>query len=106
MKVKQKKLADGKIELSATATAEEVNKAYDYVESSFAAKLGLRPDGEKSAEQAIKEHLKLKDVASVMQPQVMEALVPFALDAKDIVPISVPTPTSADTLKRGKPYSF
>lgn len=106
MKVKQKKLADGKIELIATATAEEVNKAYDYVESSFAAKLGLRPDGEKSAEQAIKEHLKLKDVASVMQPQVMEALVPFALDAKDIVPISVPTPTSADTLKRGKPYSF
>lgn len=106
MKVKEKKLDDGRIQLNVTATADDVDRAYDQAEASFASSLGLRPDPNKSARQAIAEKLQIRDVDSVVSGQAIEVLVPFALDKCSVTPQFEPERQSTDTLRRGKPYSF
>ena len=106
MKVKEKKLDDGRVQLNVTATADDVDRAFDQAEASFARSLGLRPDPNKSARQAIAEKLSIRDVDSVVSGQAIEVLVPFALDKCSVVPQFEPSRESTDTLKRGKPYSF
>ena len=106
MKVKEKKLEDGFVQLNATATAAEVDRAFDTAEAGFARRLGLRPDPNKTAAQAIAEKLSISDVDSVIRPQALDTLVPFALDARNIIPESLPQPESSEQLTRGKPYSF
>lgn len=106
MKVKEKKLDDGNIKLSATASADEVDRVFNQVEVDFARSLGLHPDPRKTARDAIAEKLKVRDVDAVISAQVVEALVPFALNKCKFTPQYQPQRESADTLRRGKPYAF
>lgn len=106
MKVKEKKLDDGRVQLNVTATADDVDRAFDQAEASFARSLGLMPDPSKSARTAIAEKLQIRDVDSVVNGQAIEVLVPFALDKSSVIPQFEPERESSDTLRRGKAYTF
>ena len=106
MKVKEKKLEDGKVQVSATATADDVDRAFDQAEASFAQSLGLRPDPKKSARSAIAEKLQIRDVDSVLRGQAMENLIPFALDKCSFLPQFQPERETNEELRRGHAFSF
>ena len=106
MKVKQKKLDGGRVRLSVSATAEDVDKAFTVAAQAFAQSLGIQPNPNMSAEQAIAEKLKIRDVDSVITSQVADALVPFALEKANIIPQFMPEHESTERLRRSHPYSF
>lgn len=106
MKVTEKKLDDGRIQLKATATAEEVGSAFDSAQLAFAQQMNLRPQGDLSIAAVAEKDLGIKDLDSVVQPQVMEQLVPFAIDKKHIIPAFPPQATGESALKRGAEYKF
>lgn len=106
MKVKEKKLADGRIQLIATATAEDVNKAFSIAERSFARSLGIQADGQTSAREAIQKQLRIRDADKVVVSQVLETLVPFALDRTNITPQVMPKGETSENIMRDRPLSF
>lgn len=106
MKVTQKKAEEGKVLLQATATAAEVDAALDAAQVAFAQAMGVRPEPNKSVAQLAQEQLGVKDLDSIVESAAMEALVPLALDVKDIVPLYAPTPEPDGKLTRGKEFKF
>lgn len=106
MKVTEKKLDDGRIQLEAVATPEEVEQALNAAAYGFAQQMNLRPEQGKSIDQIIEGQLGIKDVASVVEPQAVEMLVPFAIDKKNLIPAFPPKATPKSPLKRGQSFSF
>lgn len=106
MKVKEKTLEDGTIRLSVTATAAEVDDAFDRAEAAIASRFGLKPDPTRSAADALAEHLKVSDVDSILANQALTMLVPFALDARGITPLSQPQVQATADFGRGRAYAF
>ncbi|MEG0776954.1 MAG: trigger factor [Raoultibacter sp.] len=106
MKVTQKKVESDKIVLEAVATPQEVNQAFDYAAIGFAQQMGLSPEEGKSISQVVEEKLGVKDLDAIVQSQVAEFLVPFAIDKKGIVPAFPPTPVAKTALRRGSEFTF
>ena len=106
MKVTEKKLDDGRIQLEAVATPEEVEQALNAAEYGFAQQMNLRPMQGKSIEQIVEDQLGIKDLASIVEPQATEMLVPFAIDKKNIIPSYPPKATAKSPLKRGQSFTF
>ncbi|WP_165252579.1 trigger factor [Adlercreutzia sp. ZJ304] len=106
MKVSKKNTADGKILLQATATAAEVINALDAAQIAFAQSMGIRPEQGKSVPQLVEEQMGVKDLDSIVQAGAQEALVPLALDAKNLVPLYPPTPSPKSAFKRGQEFRF
>lgn len=106
MKVTQKKLGDGKLQLEAVATPAEVDRALRAAQVGFAQQMGLRPQKDKTIEQIAEESMGIKDLDSVVESSAVEYLAPFALDKKNIIPAFPPTPMPSSSLKRGKEFSF
>lgn len=106
MKVKEKHLDDDFVQLNVTATADEVNRAFDRVEQAFARNLNIAPDPNKTAGQAIAEKLGINNVDSVIEPQVLDDLAPFAIDARNLFPASKPETSAQGQLKRDNAISF
>ncbi|WP_139652471.1 trigger factor [Raoultibacter phocaeensis] len=106
MKVTDKKLDDGRIQLEAVATPEEVDQALNAAEYGFAQQMNLRPVQGKSIEQIAEDQLGIKDLASIVEPQATEMLVPFAIDKKNIIPSYPPKATAKSPLKRGQSFTF
>lgn len=106
MKVTEKKLDDGRIQLEAVATPEEVEQALNAAAYGFAQQMNLKPEQGKSIDQIIEGQLGIKDVASVVEPQAVEMLVPFAIDKKNLIPAFPPKATPKSPLKRGQSFSF
>lgn len=106
MKVTEKKLDDGRIQLEAVATPEEVEQALNAAEYGFAQQMNLRPVQGKSIEQIVEDQLGIKDLASIVEPQATEMLVPFAIDKKNIIPSYPPKATAKSPLKRGQSFTF
>ena len=106
MKVTKKKLEDGKVQLEAVATAEEVNRALHQASIAFAQQMGLRPEKDKTIAQIAEEKMGVKDLDSIVESQALEALVPFAIDKKNIIPAYPPKPQPKSAMKRGHEFSF
>lgn len=106
MKVSRKNNPDGKILLQATATAAEVSAALDAAQVAFAQGMGVRPEQGKSVSQLVEEQIGVKNLDSVVQAGAQEALVPLALDEKNIIPLYPPKPDANTPLKRGQEFRF
>lgn len=107
MKVTEKKLDDNLLQLDVVATPEDVEKAYQMAYLAFAQQMNLRRDGDKSIPQVAEEQLGLKDIDSVVGPQINDFLIPFALDKKNVIPAYPPKNAAASTqLRKGSSYSF
>lgn len=106
MKVNQKKLDDGRIRLEVTATDKEVDAAYGEAQFAFAQQMNLPLEQGKTIAQAAKEKLGIENLDAVVVPQVVEHLIPFALDKKNLVPAFLPQVNPDREPKRGESYSF
>ena len=106
MKVTKKNLADGKIELEAVASPDEVARALYQASIVFAQQIGLRPEKDKTIAQIAEEKMGVKDLDSIVRSQAIEDLVPFAIDKKNIVPAYPPKPKVPFPLKRGEEFKF
>ncbi|MEQ3363380.1 trigger factor [Raoultibacter massiliensis] len=106
MKVTEKKLDDGRIQLEAVATPEEVDQALNAAAYGFAQQMNLHPVQGKTIEQIVEDQLGIKDLASIVEPQTTEMLVPFAIDKKNIIPSYPPKATAKSPLKRGQSFTF
>ncbi len=106
MKVTQKKLGDGKVQLDAVATVDEVNRALQEAQIGFAQQMGLRPERDKTVSQLAEEKMGIKNLDSVVEPQAIEALVPFAIDKKNLIPAYPPKPQAKTPLRRGQEFAF
>lgn len=106
MKVTQKKLGDGKVQLDAVATVDEVNRALQQAQVGFAQQMGLRPEKDKTVAQVAEEKMGIKDLDSIVESQAVEALIPFAIDKKNIIPSYPPKATAKSPLKRGQSFTF
>ena len=102
MKVTQKKLGDGKVQLDAVATVDEVNRALQQAQVGFAQQMGLRPEKDKTVAQVAEEKMGIKDLDSIVESQAVEALIPFAIDKKNIIPAYPPKPQAKVPMKRGR----
>ena len=106
MKVTQKKLGDGKVQLDAVATVDEVNRALQQAQVGFAQQMGLRPEKDKTVAQVAEEKMGIKNLDSVVESQAIEALIPFAIDKKNIIPAYPPKPQARTAMRRGQEFSF
>ncbi len=106
MKVTQKKIEDGKVRLEASVTAEEVNNALQAAHSGFADTMGLAPQKDKTVAQAAEESMGIKNLDSVVESSAIDALVPLALDKKNIVPSFPPKAEPKTPFKRDRPFTF
>ena len=106
MKVIQKPATGNQVELTVTATAEEVNKALDQAHAYFAMNMGLYPDKNKTAAQIVEEATGIRDLDSVVENDAVQLLVPYALDKRTLLPAFPPEPLPSMQLKRDREYSF
>lgn len=106
MKVTKKKLDDGLIRLECTATPEEVGSALHTAQLSFANSMGLRPEQGKTIAQVAEERMGIKNLDSIVEANAIDALVPFALDKKNLIPSFPPKPVPASPFKRGQEFRF
>lgn len=106
MKVKQKRLDDGRIQLDAVASANEVERALQVAQYSFAQKMNLRPQRDKSIAEVAAESMGINDLDVVVENEAAEFLAPFAVDKSGIIPAYPPQPMGAMPLRRGYDYAF
>lgn len=106
MKVTQKKLDDGKLLLTAVASKDEVSRALTASHIAFAQQMGLRPEKDKTVAMVAEEKMGIKDLDSIVEPQAIEYLVPFAIDKKGLTPAYPPKPSPKMRLKRGEEFTF
>lgn len=106
MKIKEKKLAQGKVSLEAKASAKEVESAFSTAYYIFAQTAGLQPQPGKTVPQVAREKLGIKDLDNLLQDKVMEALVPFAIDKSGLQPAYPPQVIKASAPQHGRELSF
>lgn len=106
MKVTQKKIDDKTVKLEATATAEEVANALHAAQLAFAQSMGLRPQKDKTIQQVAEEQMGIKNLDSIIEQQAMSALIPLALDKKNIIPAFLPELKAKTPFKRGQEFRF
>ena len=88
------------------ANEKDVNNALQLAAVAFANSMGLQPQADKTVAEVAEERMGIKDLDSVVEQGAIEALVPFALDKKNIVALFPPKPKSAGALRRDKPFAF
>jgi len=106
MKVTQKRKIGDTIRLEVVATAAEVNGALHNAQVAFAQSMGLRPEEGKTVAQVAEEKMGIKNLDSIVEPEAMKMLVPFALDKKNLVPLYPPKPQPKSPFKRNTQFAF
>lgn len=106
MKVTSKKLSDGKVHIEATATAQEVDDALNQAKVQFAYSMGVQPESSKTVDQVCEEKMGIKDLNSIVEPNVLEVLVPIAIDKQSVMPSLPPKGKAKSPLKAGKEFAF
>ncbi len=106
MKVVQKKRDGQNVTLSITATPQEVGRALQASKEMFARVMGLEVDPNKTVDQAVFEATGIKDLDSMVADRAVEALIPYALDKKNIIPAYPPRPEITSPIKAGSEYKF
>lgn len=106
MKVLEDQLEDGKIRLTISATAQEVDRALDRAQAAVASRMGVHPRPDQDIASALAESLKVGNVDSILQSQAINMLVPYALDQRGITPLAQPQIPPAPDFRRGRPFTF
>ncbi len=106
MKVTEKKLDDGNVLLEAAASPAEVGHAFTLAQYAFAQQMGIQIMPGQSVAQAVEQRAGVKDLDSIVRPQVADFLVPFALDKRNIVPAYPAKPVYKEDPKRGAAFEF
>lgn len=106
MKVKQVKKDDDVVVLEAVATPQDVAKVLQFAQEGFANSMGLMPEKGKTVAQVAEEKMGIKNLDQIVANEAASALVPMALDKRDIIPAFLPEVEPAGTLERGKEYRF
>ncbi|MBE6464047.1 MAG: trigger factor [Eggerthellaceae bacterium] len=106
MKVKKKKLEDGRVQLDVVADADDVARAQYQAQRVFASQMNLTPKKGKTIAEIANETMGIKDLASVVETQAIENLVPYAIDKSGLMPAYPPTAMPTSAMKQGKDFSF
>lgn len=106
MKVTLKKMGADKVRLDCVATPAEVNKVLHTAQLGFAQNMGLRPEEGKTVAQVAFEKMGIKNLDSIVEAEAVAALVPYALDKKNLMPLFPPVPEPKEALKRDREFSF
>lgn len=106
MKVKQIKKDGDSVVLEVIATPQDVARALQMASEGFARSMGLQPEQNKTVEEAISEKLGIKDVDKIVGKTAVDALIPLALDKKNIIPAYPPKADTNEEIKRGKEFKF
>lgn len=106
MKVTHKKTDDGGLRIEAIATPGEVEDAFIMAHIAFARQMNLQPEKDKTVAQVVEEKMGIKDLDSIVMPQAIECLVPFALDKKNTIPAYPPKTNSPAPMRHGAEYKF
>lgn len=107
MKVKQNKIDDTTVRLEVVATADEVNNALNAAKIAFAQSMGMKPptQGADIDEEAEKQ-MGIKNLDSIVEASAIDALVPLAIDKKNIIPSFPPHATPKSAFKRNTEFKF
>ncbi|MGN0078826.1 MAG: trigger factor [Coriobacteriales bacterium] len=106
MKIKEKKLPEGRIQLEAQASAKEVEDAFASAYLQFVNGAGLKPEKGKTVNQVVEEKLGIKDLDAVVRDSALECLIPLAIDRSGLMPAFPPEVSDATPLRRGAQASF
>ena len=106
MKIIKHELKDDRYTLHAQASAQNVNKAYELAQMSFAAQVGLKPEDGSSIEQAAREKLGIDDLDATIMPEIGEFLMPFVMDKFGVLPAIPPTVVVEGEAKRDNPVDL
>ncbi len=106
MKVKERKLDQGKIALCAHATAREVDDAFATAYAAFVSNVGLKPEQGKTVNQVAAEQLGIEDLDAQVRGDVLDALIPYAIDRSGLLPAYPPMVTECSVLRRGHEATF
>lgn len=106
MKVTEKKLDDGRIQLDAIASTAEVAQALTVGNRAFCQQMGVVQQQGKTLEQCAQEQLGMRDLDALSQQQAIEYLVPFAVDKRNLTPAYPPKPQTPGPIRRGQTFSF
>lgn len=106
MKVISQRQKDGSLVLEALCSVKEVNDAYQASYIRFANSMSLQPEPGKTVTQVVEERLGIKDLDSIVGPNVLEYLGPFAIEKRGIIPAYPVDPVPTSPLARGKEFSF
>lgn len=106
MKVKQVKKDGDVVVLDAVASVQDVARVLQFAQEGFANAMGLMPEQGKTVAQAAEEKMGVKNLDQIVAKEATMALVPMALDKRNIIPAFMPTLDAGDALERGKEYRF
>ena len=106
MKVTEKKLDDGRIQLDALASTAEVAQAFGVAHYAFCARMGIRLQPGQMPAQAAEEQMGIKDLDAVSQQLAVDHLVPYAVDKRNLCPAFPPKAVFNEPIKRGKTFEF
>lgn len=106
MKVKQIKKDGNSIVLEAIASAQDVDRAFQVAGEAFARAMGLQPEQNKTVQQAVAENLGINDLDKIVSHSAIEALVPLALDSRNVIPAYRPQANVTSDIVRGKEFKF
>ncbi|MGN0078419.1 MAG: trigger factor [Coriobacteriales bacterium] len=106
MKVREKKLAGGKLRLEARASAKEVESAFNSAHIAFAQSAGLEPQPGKTVAQVAQEKLGIRDLDNMVQEQVAQTLMHMAVDKSCLQPAYPPAVTKILAAQRGRELDF
>ena len=106
MKVTLKKMGADKVRLECVATPAEVNNALHTAQIGFAQNMGLRPEEGKTIAQVAHEKMGIKNLDSIVEAEAIAALVPYALDKKNLAPLFRPQSEPKESLKRDREFAF
>ena len=106
MKVTEKKLEDGRIQLEALASTAEVAQAFGAAHYAFCGRMGVRVQPGQTPQQAAEEQIGVKDLDTVAQQLAVDYLVPFAVDKRNLCPAFPPKAAFVKPIKRGETFEF
>ncbi len=106
MKVTEKKLPDGRFELTAVAATAEVAQAFNAAHQIFLANMGVQVAPGQKPEVVAEDELGITNLDMVSQQLAIDYLVPFAVDKSNLVPAFPPKPVVNQMIKRGETFEF
>ncbi|MCD8315979.1 MAG: trigger factor [Eggerthellaceae bacterium] len=106
MRVTTKRIDDDTMRMECVASPKEVNAALDRAKIGFAQSMNVKPQAGKTLDQVVEEQLGIKNLDSIVSKTAIEALAPFALDKKNIIPAYPPKPDYSRELRRNEEFPF
>lgn len=104
MKVKQVKKDGDVVTLEAVASVQDVARALQFAQEGFARSMGLQPEQGKTVAQVAEEKMGVRNLDQIVASEAAGALVPMALDKRNIIPAFLPKVDAQGQLERGREY--